>query len=89
MSHLTFCCISRNVVKWGPRGVTFGRAQPWPPCDGSARYTAAAPGPQGSNYGGWKINITKQEISDNKKYNEFTVRKCCIEGLETSRNTLY
>ena len=23
MSHLTFCCISRNVVKWGPRGVTF------------------------------------------------------------------
>ena len=65
------------------------RAQPWPPCDGSARYTAAAPGPQGSNYGGWKINITKQEISDNKKYNEFTVRKCCIEGLETSRNTLY
>ena len=23
MSHLTFCCISRNVIKWGPRGVTF------------------------------------------------------------------
>ena len=23
MSHLTFCCISRNVAKWSPRGVTF------------------------------------------------------------------
>ena len=65
------------------------RAQPWPPCDGSARYTAAAPGPQGSNYGGWKINITKQEISNNKRYNEFTVRKCCIEGMETSGNALH
>jgi hypothetical protein len=27
MSHLTFCCISRNVVKWGPRGVTFWKIE--------------------------------------------------------------
>ena len=27
MSHLMFCCISRNVVKWGPHGVDYGKSR--------------------------------------------------------------
>ena len=27
MSHLMFCCISRNVVKWGPHGVDSGKSR--------------------------------------------------------------